>query len=400
MKKVLTACFVLTIVFQFACNSSKSDSSADAKIPDASKAVLEEMTFRSNGDALEGSVVFPPEKDIVAGIVFVHGAGKEMRDLDLAKKFAREGIATLVYDKRGAGVSGGEYLEGNNEKVITTLADDAASAVEYLSKHEKMKGKPIGLVGFSQAGWIIPIAAAKNKDVKFVGLWSGPVTKLSDVDKYSFYTSERDFKDVPTYKDVLSRIKVPYFWTEKGKDLDAAESLGKLNVPGLWIFGKNDGSIPVDVSVLRLDQLNKEGSKYDYIVFTGKGHGLVNETTSTMAGWIKRINDAATMTPWIKQVKDSAAIDNSRPVNSEGLAQFAGTYKRKNPPFVITVVEKDNKLKATSNGKTADLVQIDDDSFYFDSKGGGFVFLDFDLERGRLLVEQMNNPYSLDKQAK
>jgi dienelactone hydrolase len=398
MKKLLTVCFVLTIVFQFACNSSSSDLSSDPKAPDASKAILEEITFRSNGETLEGSIVFPPEKDIVAGVVFVHGAGKEMRDLDLAKKFAREGIAILVYDKRGAGVSGGEYMEGNNEKVIKLLADDAASAIELLSNHSKLKDKPIGLVGFSQAGWIIPLVAAKSKDVKFVGLWSGPLAKLSEVDMYSMYTSERDFKDVPSLEEMLSTMKrTPYRWVEKGEDMDPSENLGKLNVPGLWIFSKNDGSIPVDHSIVRLDHLIKDGAKYDYVIFTGKGHDLVHETTSTMTGWIKRINDPATLVPWIKQAKDSAAIDNSKPVNSDNLVKFTGTYKRKNQPMTIIISEKDNKLKAVTSGRSADLRQIDDDSFYFNYVGAGYVFFDFDLEKGRLLIEQLDDAYSLDK---
>ena len=62
--------------------------------------------------------------------------------LKLAQRFADAGIAALVYDKRGAGKSGGEY-EGNqsvSEKNIALLADDAATALATLAGHRSLKG--------------------------------------------------------------------------------------------------------------------------------------------------------------------------------------------------------------------------------------------------------------------
>ena len=62
----------------------------------------EEVEFVSHGVTLSGSIVFP-DGDIHAAVVFVHGSGKQERNLHWAERFAREGIAALVYDKRGAG---------------------------------------------------------------------------------------------------------------------------------------------------------------------------------------------------------------------------------------------------------------------------------------------------------
>ena len=90
----------------------------------------EEVEFVSHGATLSGSIVFPAG-DIHAAVVFIHGSGKQTRNLGWAERFARGGIAALVYDKRGAGKSGGEY-EGNqsvSEKNISLLADDAVSAM-------------------------------------------------------------------------------------------------------------------------------------------------------------------------------------------------------------------------------------------------------------------------------
>ncbi len=102
---------------------------------------IEEVSFESHGVSLAGSIVLP-EGDIQAAVVFVHGSGKQARNLALAESFARDGIAALVYDKRGAGKSGGEYEQNQNVngKNILLLADDALAAVSALSKPSPPEG--------------------------------------------------------------------------------------------------------------------------------------------------------------------------------------------------------------------------------------------------------------------
>ena len=150
-------------------------------------------------------MVLPKQRPIVAAVVFVHGSGKQTRPLQWAKRFAAEGIAAFVYDKRGAGESGGTYEENQNvgERNINLLADDAAAAFEAISGRDSLKNVPIGFAGISQAGWIVPIAAEKTKAARFVVLWSGPVCKVSEEDIFSKYTSDRDTGDVPSYDTAL-----------------------------------------------------------------------------------------------------------------------------------------------------------------------------------------------------
>src|SRR5512146_1729577 len=73
---------------------------------------LEPVKFESHGTTLVGTIAWPDASPVRAAVVFIHGSGKQSRNLDLARRFADQGIAALVYDKRGAGESGGEY-EGN-----------------------------------------------------------------------------------------------------------------------------------------------------------------------------------------------------------------------------------------------------------------------------------------------
>ena len=254
---------------------------------------VEEVEFASHGATLSGSIVFPANQPIHAAVVFIHGSGKQTRNIGLAERFAREGIVALVYDKRGAGKSGGEY-EGEqsvSEKNIALLADDAISALKKLSSHPSLKGIPVGFAGISQAGWIGPLAAEKSNLAKFLVLWSGPVCKVSEEDIFSKYTSDRDSQTAPTYDEALRSRTEKYVWPDfLGKDTDSSESLKKLSIPGLWLFSDNDGSIPVGLSIERLQALRMGGHRYDYVLFSGLGHNNMDGTFATAVDWIKRLS--------------------------------------------------------------------------------------------------------------
>jgi pimeloyl-ACP methyl ester carboxylesterase len=253
----------------------------------------EDVRFTSNNVQLSGSIFLPKDKEIFAAVVFVHGSGKQTRSLFWAEKFAEKGIAALVYDKRGVGDSGGSYESERSvgEKNIGLLADDAVSALAVLSKHRALTDVPLGLAGISQAGWIIPLAAEKSTIPKFMVLWSGPVCKVSEEDIFSKYTADMDGKKIPSYDEAINSRKEKYRWPDfLGKDSDPSDSLAKLHIPGLWIFGTGDGSVPVDLSIKRLESLRKSGHEYNYVVFSGLGHNNMVETFSTATDWIIRIS--------------------------------------------------------------------------------------------------------------
>ena len=254
---------------------------------------VEQVEFASHDTTLSGSIVFPENQPMHAAVVFIHGSGKQTRSMDWAERFAREGIVALVYDKRGAGKSGGEY-EGEqsvSEENIALLADDAIAAMRKLSSHPSLKGKPVGLAGISQAGWIGPLAAEKSNLAKFLVLWSSPVSKVSEEDIFSKYTSDRESHTVPTYDEALRSRTEKYVWPDfLGKDTDSGESLKKLSIPGLWLFSDNDGSIPVGLSIERLQALRMGGHRYDYVLFSGLGHNNMDGTFATAVDWIKRLS--------------------------------------------------------------------------------------------------------------
>jgi pimeloyl-ACP methyl ester carboxylesterase len=256
---------------------------------------VEEIEFVSHGVKLAGSIVFPESGKVHSAVVFVHGSGEQTRNMFWAERFATEGIVALVYDKRGVGKSGGEYEseQSVSEKNISLLADDAISALKALASHPSLQGIPVGIAGISQAGWIAPLAAERSRLAKFIVLWSGPVCKVSEEDIFSKYTSDAEGQIVPSYEQALESRKEPYVWPDfLGKDTDPSESLGKLSVPGLWIFSDNDGSIPVDLSISRLQALRRMGRRYDYVLFSGLGHNNMEGSFATATDWIRRLSKA------------------------------------------------------------------------------------------------------------
>ncbi len=107
---------------------------------------------------------------------------------------------------------------------------------------------------------------------------------------FSKYTADSDSKKVPTYLEALQSRKQKYIWPDLlGEDIDPIVSLSKLEIPGLWIFGSQDGSVPVDLSIARLQILKDAGGKYEYVVYPGLGHNNMQETFDTAIDWIKRL---------------------------------------------------------------------------------------------------------------
>lgn len=256
----------------------------------ATNITSQNITFVSQNTQLAGSLVLPANEKAVAGVIFVHGSGKQTRFTQLAERFAENGIAALVYDKRGVGESKGKYESKQpvSEQNLNLLAQDAAAALNVLVAHPKLQGVPIGMTGLSQAGWIVPLAAVKNTATQFIVLWSGPVSKVSEEDILSIYTKNKDSDEVPSFAQALAARKTPYIWPEfLGKDTDTNESLRQLEIPGLWVFGEKDGSIPVDLSVSNIKQLNMQGHAYEYVLFSSAGHMNIRQSLSMAIDWIK-----------------------------------------------------------------------------------------------------------------
>ena len=136
-------------------------------------------TFPSGDICLGYTLDLPSGSGPFPAIVFGHGSGRATRDeaRGLASRLVAAGFAVLRYDKRGVGESTGVYEGvgvGNATRVLGLLADDMAAGVAFLRTRPEIDPRRIGLMGVSQAGWIIPLAAQRAPNVAFMVLVVGP----------------------------------------------------------------------------------------------------------------------------------------------------------------------------------------------------------------------------------
>ncbi len=92
-----------------------------------------------------------------------------------------EGYACFIPDKRGVGDSGGSLPEvstGNSKEKIQLLADDLLAAVNYMKNLREISTEQIGLMGGSQAGWVIPLAASQSDIADFTVIVNGATVPL------------------------------------------------------------------------------------------------------------------------------------------------------------------------------------------------------------------------------
>ncbi|HBO21972.1 MAG TPA: alpha/beta hydrolase [Providencia sp.] len=130
---------------------------------DLDKTRLVEIQFKANNNSLSGTLVLPKSETPNAIAIFIHGDGPQNRFsndsyLPLINTLVENGIGVFSWDKAGVGESSGNWLtQGMEER-----ANEVQAALTLLREKYPAPITQIGYLGFSQAGWVIPIAAAKS----------------------------------------------------------------------------------------------------------------------------------------------------------------------------------------------------------------------------------------------
>ncbi|HKJ39132.1 MAG TPA: alpha/beta fold hydrolase, partial [Anaerolineales bacterium] len=196
--------------------------------------IPEDVSFISQNTKLVGTLYKPKSDRPCPAIVVVHQAsGGEQTDPfynHLKTELPKQGIAVLVFDRRGSGDSQGNFETAD----FDDLADDVVAAVEYLESRADIDGSKIGLHGTSQGGWIAPIAAAKKPEIACVVAVSASGVSPADQMDYgvAFHLKQNGFDQIVINKVVELRTLVnEYFRGNVSRDNAAAELSRYENEP-------------------------------------------------------------------------------------------------------------------------------------------------------------------------
>jgi len=262
----------------------------------------EDVRF-SNGDVqLAGTLASPTKSGKHPAIVLVHGSGAEDREymLPWAHFLIRHGIAVLGYDKRGVGESTGDW----NTASFEDLAGDVVAAFEYLKTRRDIDPKQIGLLGISQAGWIMPRAAVRAKDVAFLISISGAGVTPAET-TLDQARNEMTMGGTPpqVVENIIAILKLEYEYAKTGQGweeyaaarekmaarmgtppdtipgtpdhpyfqfirrlyfYDPIPTLRELKVPTLALWGELDNNILAEKNKKAWEKALKEGGNNDY----------------------------------------------------------------------------------------------------------------------------------------
>jgi pimeloyl-ACP methyl ester carboxylesterase len=191
----------------------------------------------------------------------------------------------LSYDKRGVGQSEGECCPGDTGH-FNLLTADAVGAVQAVRTLPEVDPKRVGLVGASQAGWIVPRAAV-DSGAAFVALAAAPTIAERTSNLYERLAAGEEGE--MSRQQISDRLR-----DEGSRGYDPKGDLTAMTMPGLWEFGSADEHTPVEESVRVLDELKGQGHDFTVVTFPGAGHGLLDnppadpDATPSLIEWVTR----------------------------------------------------------------------------------------------------------------
>ncbi len=312
----------------------------------------ESVEFKNGDGHLRGTFVKPKGKGPFPTIVWTHGSGPDTRKTfyysGRAHLLAQHGVASLIYDKRGAGKSTGSKFWD-----LTVLTADALAAIDAIKTRQDVDRSAIGIAGFSQGGWIAPAVAAKHRDVDFVIVGATPGITSGEQNIFSMVNRMRrdgvDQESIAAAKQFVTRL---YRFYETGKDRqgmsdeiekakskrwfknkwvrgvlfiprqglpngphpawspfspDPMDNWRKIQVPVLSMWGSDDIDVPAKLSRQKIEQVMQEigNTKATLKIFKNANHGMWKPKPKDSAFDWPRQEMAAQklMVQWVKQRK-------------------------------------------------------------------------------------------------
>ncbi len=211
--------------------------------------IRESITLHNQGKKIFAIFHRPIGKTQVPAIAVCPGfagnkCGKFRAFVSLAKELAKNGIAVLRFDYRGAGDSEGEFAE----MTIESKVSDALMCLDFLAAHPQVDPNRLGLFGRSLGGAIALLAARRYRKIKSLALWA-PVFSSDPWHKlWQALQSEQQSEEAK--QQLLHQLpwSIPNgVFLEQFFKLDMQEELQELQeIPLLHIQGAQDQIVKLE----------------------------------------------------------------------------------------------------------------------------------------------------------
>jgi pimeloyl-ACP methyl ester carboxylesterase len=286
----------------------------------------DEVDFKSKkGDiTLSGTLTTPNGETVQKAVILISGSGPQDRDytnqfehrpfLVLSDYLTQRGIAVLRYDERGVGKSEGDYGKATYEDLVS----DAAGGISFL----RQRGfKKVGIIGHSEGGGIATSTSQKvqvdfivsmagvsstadkvllyntkyrlhkmdideNVQQEIIGTVDSLLRILKEEDntntariKMMEFISQRESKVSQQCKEVSEKLgdsrKLIEGWLDSkfiySLHNDPLETLKKVRVPVLVLFGDDDGTIDLDRMLPEIKNA-LDSTRHEVKIFDDLGH--------------------------------------------------------------------------------------------------------------------------------
>jgi uncharacterized protein len=267
-----------------------------------------DVEFRNGEVILAGSIVMPAGAGPHSAVVIVHGAEAATRESYrlMASHFARRGVAALIYDKRGIGHSGGSFRQAT----FDDLVGDALAGLRLLRAMDTIDAERVGMLGLSQGGWIIALAAVESDEVAFLipisasgfspavqDRWlNGNILAHRGLAAGINRVSERTWRMLLSTHDLVDAglmapmPDVPGFWFHAlDAHLDAGPLWQAVEQPLLGVWGEFDCQVPAYDSLAAVRTALDAGghANYTLTILPRADHSitLVEPCAQETTGW-------------------------------------------------------------------------------------------------------------------
>lgn len=233
----------------------------------------EEVTFKHKNTSLSGHYLEntngqPPK----AVLLFVHGDGATSYDAEgyytlIWEPLRQNGYAIFSWDKPNVGRSSGNWLN----QTMPDRQSEVLAAIDFVQNKYNFTAQNTGLIGFSQAGWVLP--AISNKDSKFgfvigIGFATNWIEQgkyytktnrtLAGKNKQQVNTALTDyakeisfFQQNPSYSKYLdfagneAMKKDRFHFVLNNFKSDSTQDHSAIKVPSLYLWGEKDLNVDV-----------------------------------------------------------------------------------------------------------------------------------------------------------